>query len=105
MQQTRERRDGVRAEIAADHVPAERQRQAGRALSPPLAEIDDLPQSFVGVRQLPFMNQQAGGHLSAVHFLLNLIERHHDVPDVRIEQPQRQKRGRQFTGHRHARAA
>ena len=51
------------------------------------------------------MNQQAGRHFAAVHFLLNLIERHHDVPDVRIEQPQRQKRGRQFTGHRHACAA
>ena len=38
----------VGAEVAADDVSAERQRQSAGLLVPPLAEIDDQLQSLVG---------------------------------------------------------
>ena len=84
------------AEIAADDVAAERQRQPAGAVRPPLAEIDDLLQALFGVRHLSFVDQQARRELAGVHPLLNLVERHDDVLDRRVEQPQRQKCRRQF---------
>ena len=53
-------RDHLGPEIAPDDVAAERQRQPAGALRPPLAEVDDLPQPFVLIRELPFVDQQPG---------------------------------------------
>ena len=69
-------------------------RPAG-ALRPPLAEVDDLLQPLVLIRQLPFVDQQAGLGLAVEHGLLNLVERDDDVLEVRLVEPQRQIRGRQ----------
>ena len=63
VQEPRQRRDRRRAEVAANHVAAERQRQPAGAIGPPLAEIDDLLQPLVRVRQLSFVNQQTGRDL------------------------------------------
>ena len=66
----------LRAEIAADDVAAERQRQPAGALGPPLAEVDDLPQAVVLVRELPLVDQQPRVRLAVENRLLNLVERH-----------------------------
>ena len=95
VQQPRQAADQLRAEIAANHVAAERQRQAAGAIRPPLAEVDELAQPFLLVGELPFVNQQAGLDLAVAHGLEDLVERHHDVFDVGLVQPQREKRGRQ----------
>ena len=63
-------------------------RPAG-ALRPPLAQVDDLPQAVVGVRELPFVDQQAGVGLALQHEVLDLIERHDDVFEVGLVEPQR----------------
>ena len=96
------RDDQLRPEIAANHVAAERQRQAARALGPPLAEVDELPQPLLLVGELPFVNQQPRLDLAVAHGLEDLVERHHHVLDVRLVEPQRQERGRQRAGNRHA---
>ena len=47
------------AEVAADHVAAQRQRQAGLLL-PPDAEVDDQVQALVLERELPLVDDQPG---------------------------------------------
>src|SRR5439155_1803826 len=76
------------------------QRQAAGPRVPPLAEIDDFPQTLVRVRQLALMNQQARRHLAGMDLVLNLIERHDDMPDGWIEETECQERGGQLTGYR-----
>ena len=58
-------RDDLRAEVLANRVGAQRQRQAGR-FEPPLAGVDDERQSAIGIGELPFVNDQAGVDLLAV---------------------------------------
>ena len=69
---------------------------------PPLAEVDQSCAAFVLVGELPFVNQQAGLDLAVAHGLLDLVERHHDVLDVGLVQPQREERGRQLARDRDA---
>ena len=66
-------------------LPPSGKRQPARALVPPLAEVHDLLQAFVLVRQLPFVNQQARRHLAVPNRILDAIERHDDVVDVGID--------------------
>ena len=49
-----------RAQVAADHVAPERQRQPTRAVGPPFAQIHDLAQPLVRVGELSFVDQQTG---------------------------------------------
>ena len=86
-------------EIAPDHVAAERQRHAARALRPPFSKVDDLLQPVVLIGELPLVNQEPRLNLPFAHGVLNAIERHHDVCDVRVEKTQRQKRRGQRPGH------
>src|SRR5689334_24097086 len=102
VQEAREGVDVCGAEIPPDDVSTEGQRKPARSVRPPLAEIDDLLQSFFCVRQLTLVNQQTGLDGSAVHFFLDLVERHDDELDIRVEQPQRQKGRRQLAWNRDA---
>ena len=95
MQHLRDLADHLGAEIAPDDVPAKRQRKTAGALGPPLAEVHDLPESLVGVGQLPFVDQQTGIRLPVENRLLDFVERNDDVFEVRFVEPQRQVRGRQ----------
>ena len=95
-------RDHLGPEVAADDVAAERQRQAAGPLRPPLAEVDDLLQALVLIRQLPFVDEQPGLGLAIEDGLLNLVERNHDVLEVGLVEPQRQVRGRQRPRNRDA---
>ena len=97
-------RNHLRPEIPADDVAAERQRQPAGPLRPPLAEIHDLPQPFVLVRELPLVDQQSGLGLAVEHRLLNLIERHDDVLEVRLVDAQREVGRRERAGNRDAAA-
>jgi hypothetical protein len=56
VQHRRHLRDHFRPQILANHVAAERQRHAAGAFCPPLAEVDNLLQPLVLVRQLPFVD-------------------------------------------------
>ena len=60
--------DRPRTQVAPDHVAAERQRQPAGPIRPPFAEIDDLPQPFVRVRQLAFVDQQPAATSPACTF-------------------------------------
>ena len=51
--------DGCVAEIVADHVAAQRQRQSGLFL-PPDAEIDDQLQTLILKGELAFVNDEPG---------------------------------------------
>ena len=104
VQQLRDLGDHLRPEVAPDDVAAERQRQPAGALGPPLAEIDDLPQPFVLIRQLALVDQQAGLGAAVEHRLTDLVERHDDVLEVRFVDPQRQVGGRQRARNRDAAA-
>src|SRR4029453_14037594 len=84
VQQSRQGMNRRRAEITTDDVAAQWQRQTGSAIGPPLAEIHDLLEALVGVGQLTLMNQEPGTELASADALLNLIERHDDVLDLRF---------------------
>ena len=56
-------------------------------------------QPAVAVGQLPFVDQKTGVGLSGRYEVLDLIERHDDMPDGWLIQSQREKRGREFAGH------
>ena len=96
--------DGFRAQILADGVGAQRQRQAG-VLLPPVAQIDDELQVLLAERELPFVNDQPGVDRLAVvlagHDGRNdLVERHFDAGKIRAQaQPQRQVRTGQLARH------
>ena len=51
--------NGLGAQILAERVGAQRQRQAGFVV-PPLAQIDDQLQTAIAVGQLPFVDDQPG---------------------------------------------
>ena len=97
--------DHLRTEVAADDVAAERQRQSAGVVGPPLAEVDDLLQPFLGIRQLPLVNEQPRVGLALEHGLLNLVEGNDHVFEVGLVEPQRQVRGRQRAGNGDAGAA
>ena len=82
----------LRTQIAADDVAAERKRQTGGVIGPPLAEVDDLPEALLGVGQLPLVNEQPGVRLAVEDHLLDLVERHDGELEARLVQPQRQVR-------------
>jgi hypothetical protein len=88
-----------RPEVAPDHVPAERQRQPAGPIRPPLAEVHDLLQPFVRVGELTLVNQQSSRDGTFPNLVLDLIERHDDVVDRRIEETQREKRRGQLAGN------
>src|SRR5205085_2928129 len=75
VQQLRYLADHLGPQVAPDDVAAERQRESTGAIGPPLAEIDDLPQPVIGVRELAFVNQKAGIRFSGRDELLDLVER------------------------------
>src|SRR5262245_2758831 len=100
VQHLRHLADQLGSEIAADDVAAERQRKPARALVPPLAEIDDLAQAVLGVRQLPFVDEQARVGLAVGDEPLDLIERHDDVLEIGLVESQREIGGRQRAGNR-----
>ncbi len=83
-------------------LPPSGQRQAGGPLRPPLAEVDDLLQALVLIRQLPFVNEQPGFRLAVEDGLLNLVERNYDELEVGLVEPQRQVGGRQRPRNRNA---
>ena len=56
-------------------------------------------QAFGRVRELPFVNQQPRVHAAFEHGAIDLIERHHLGLEVRVEELQGQKRGRQAAGN------
>ena len=64
---------------------------------PPLAEVDDLLQALVLIRQLPLVDEEPGFGLAVEHGLLNLIEWNDNVLKVRFIEAQRQIRRRQRT--------
>jgi hypothetical protein len=78
----RDLRDHLGAEIPPDHIAAERQWQSAGALGPPFAQIDDLLQALVLIRELALVNEQPGGDLAFTDRVLNAIERHDHVGDV-----------------------
>ena len=88
----------VVAEVAADDVDAERQRQA-RLEQPPLAEVEALLQAFVPVGQLPFVDDQAGARTAGSDLVEDLVERQHAVRELAAErEPQDEVGGRQLPG-------
>src|SRR5436190_582335 len=74
--------------------------QPARSGRPPLAEIHDLLQPVVGVRELPFVDQQAGLRLALQDEVLDLVEGHDEILEVGLVEPQREVRGRQRAGDR-----
>src|SRR5271170_5696327 len=70
---------------AANRVCAERQRQA-RLFLPPLSEINHAVQSDLRKEQLSFVNEEAGFHFLGLNRVENLVERHRDDLDVRLEE-------------------
>ena len=88
-----------RAEILADRVAPQRQRQA-RLVVPPLSQIDDQRQPLIGIGQLAFVNDQPGVHLLLLDQIEDLIEGLDLVREVIAQQqPQRQKGGGQLAGN------
>ena len=70
------------AEIAADGVSAEGQRQAG-VLLPPDAEVDDQVQAELGIGELALVDEEAGVDAAGGDLVGNLVE-HHDLRDERV---------------------
>src|SRR4029450_8324771 len=66
--------DPVGPEVAPHDVSAERQREAGLFLPPP-TEVDDLPKTFVGERELALVNEESGFELAGCDARLDPIER------------------------------
>ncbi len=93
-----------RAEVAADDVAAKRQRQTTSLVRPPLAEVDNLLQALVLIRQLPLVDEQPRLCLAIEDGLLDLVERDNDVLEVGLVQPQREIRGCQRPRNRDAAA-
>ena len=104
VQHPREARDERGTEVAADDVAPERQRKTARALGPPLAEVHDFPQSLLGVRELPFVDEETRAHRARVDGLLNRSNGITSPLDVRCVQPQREERRREGPGNRHPHA-
>ena len=73
------------AEIAADDVAAQRQRQA-RLLLPPHAQIDDQVQPLVLKRELAFVDDQPGVEFAGRDRGDDLVERHDFVREIVAEQ-------------------
>src|SRR2546422_727833 len=94
-------RDGAHEllpEVAAYDIAAEGQREIC-LLVPPLAEVRPEVQPAIAVGQLAFVDQKTGVGFSGRDEVLDLIERHDDMPDGWLIQSQREKRGREFAGH------
>ena len=90
--------DQVVAQVLADDVAAQGQRQAG-LLEPPLAEVDDLVQALVAVVELPLVDDQAGVDLALGDGREDLVERHDDDRHVLAQaELERQVGGRQLAG-------
>src|SRR5690348_4390073 len=66
--------DHLAAEVSADRVAAERQRQA-RLLHPPSAEVGPEMEPAVGIRELPFVNEQAHIDVARMDRVLDAVER------------------------------
>ena len=89
----------VAAEIAADDIAAQGQRQPGLLL-PPDAEIDDQLQALILKRQLPFVNDQAGVEFARGDGRDDFVERQTSYAKLSLEQQtQGEKRRRQGAGH------
>ena len=76
-----------RAQVFANGVGPQRQRQAGLVV-PPVAQVDDQLQTAIAIGELPFMNDQAGVDrlaliLARLDRIENLVERHDHVAEVR----------------------
>ena len=66
------------AEVAADDVAAQRQRQPGLLL-PPDAQVDDQVQALILKRELAFVDDQPGVELRRGDGGEDLVERQHLV--------------------------
>ena len=66
------------AEVFADGVGPERQRQAG-PFQPPFAEVDDQMQSLIAIGQLPFVDDEAGVGFAPFNDVEDLVELMDDV--------------------------
>ena len=100
MQHARDDPHRLGAEVAANDVAAERQRQAAGALEPPFAQVHDLLEAVDGVGELALVDEQAGLDAAVHDGLVNLVERHdlgHERPVVHL---QREKRRRHLAGDR-----
>src|SRR5689334_5145022 len=89
----------LRAEVAPRDVDPERQRQTGLE-KPPLAEVDDLPQTFGAVGELTLVDQQAGVRPARLDLVEDLVERNFAEAEVAKEESQDEERRRHPAGHR-----
>src|SRR3989441_6053612 len=94
----------LRPEVPAHHVAAEREGEPGLR-TPPLPQIRPQVEAPVGVRELAFMDEQAGGGPSVRDVVLDPIERHDDVADRGLVQLEGEKRRGELTRDRDERAA
>ena len=65
---------------------------------PPRSQILPEVEPAVGEGELPLMDQEPRVGAAGDHVVLDLVERHHQVAGVGLEQPQRQIRGGQLSG-------
>src|SRR6185295_3374477 len=69
-------------------------------LVPPLAEVEHFVQALRLIKQLAFVNQQAGVTRPILNGIDDLVERNNLIPEIRVEDPQRQKSTRQLSRNR-----
>src|SRR6059058_1697585 len=92
-------------EVTPHHIAAEGERQAVGLLVPPLAHIDPQVETAVAVRELSFVDQEAGVRPPRRYVILDLIERDDDVPCGGLIELERQEGGRELARYRHERAS
>src|SRR5579864_3350314 len=74
-QDLRDRPHRIRAEIAADGVHAEWERQPGLE-QPPLAEVEALLEPGIGIRELTFVDQETDARAAGHDLVQDLVERY-----------------------------
>ncbi len=73
--------DVFRAEVAADDISAEGEREAG-AFHPPLAEVEAADHAVILVGELAFVNDESGVGVSGFDVLKDFVEGFNDVAEA-----------------------
>ena len=104
LQVARDPGDELRSQVLADHIAAEWEREAG-FLKPPCAHVGDEVEALVGVRELPFVDEETELRVAGEHRRLDLVEGRGDGNEIGLVEPEREVRRRERPRDRDAAAA
>ena len=86
-----------RPEILSNDIPAQRQWQL-RFFVPPFPQIDHFVKPKTGKGKLSLVDDESCLRFAPYHRLEDLVERHHQRNEIRLEDSQNQKRRGHFPG-------